>query len=103
MTSLDTIINESKDAREVKRALTVKMVESGIAPATVSKLLNVSLQYISKWKVKYEAEGAAGLLLGYEGRQSYLTNQQKAAVIDWIKQHETLSLEALQDHITRLY
>jgi hypothetical protein len=52
MNSLDEIINGSLDVREVKRALSVKMVESGLTPAAVSELLNVSLQYISKWKVK---------------------------------------------------
>jgi len=67
MNSLDEIINGSEDVREVKRALSVKMVDSGWSPATVSELLNVSEPYISKWKVKYEAEGAAGLRLGYQG------------------------------------
>ncbi len=71
MNSLDEIINESKDVREVKRALSVKMVEEGLPPARVSALLNVSLPYVSKWKGIYEAEGGGGLLLGYHGGTSY--------------------------------
>jgi putative transposase len=103
MDSLDEIINESKDAREVKRALSVKMVGSGIAPATISQMLNVSLQYVSKWKTIYEGAGAAALVLGYQGRQSYLGQAEREAVITWIKSHITLSLEALRDHLEGQY
>ena len=60
--------------REVKRALSVKMVEQGLSPAQVSALLNVSLPYVSKWKGIYEAEGAVGLRLGYQGGTSYLSD-----------------------------
>jgi putative transposase len=101
--SLDEIINESKDAREVKRALSVKMMANGITPAMVSQLLNVSLQYGSKWKVIYEAEGADGLVLGYRGSQSYLTEPERDVVIAWINRHESLSVEALRDHLDAEY
>jgi len=101
--SLDEIINESKDAREVKRALSVKMVTQGITPAMISQVMNVSLQYVSKWKGIYEVEGAAGLELGYQGSQGYLTEQERAAVMAWINGHETLSVEALRDHLEATY
>jgi transposase len=101
--SLETIINESQDAREVKRALSVKMGMLGITPAMISQILNVSLQYVSKWKIIYEAEGAEGLGLGYQGSQGYLTDQEREAVIAWINGHETLSVEALRDHLDAEY
>lgn len=44
MKSLDEIINESRDAREVKRALSVKMLEQGLTVTAISELLNVSVQ-----------------------------------------------------------
>jgi putative transposase len=75
------------------------MVDSGWSPATVSELLNVSLPYISKWKVKYEAEGAAGLLLGYQGSEGYLTDAQREAVVTWIGGQETLGVEELRDYV----
>lgn len=103
MTSLDEIINGSKDVREVKRALSVKMVEQGLPPAKVSALLNVSLPFVSKWKGIYEAEGAVGLLLGYQGGTSYLSDVQRAAVVDWIKGYDTLSVEALRDYLEATY
>ena len=98
MKSLDEMIDESKDVREVKRALSVKRVENGLTPATSSVLLNVSVQDGSQWKVTYEAVGVDGLLLGYQGGSSYLSEPQRDAVVGWIKSHETLSIEALRDH-----
>jgi transposase len=103
MNSLDEIINGSRDAREVKRALSVKMVENGWSPATVSELLNVSEPYISKWKGKYETLGAAGLRLGYVGSEGYLTDEQRAAVVAWIGEHETLTVEEVRDYVEATY
>ena len=51
--------------REVKRALSVKMGQQGFSPAQICQVLNVSPQYVSKWKGQYEAEGATALRLGY--------------------------------------
>jgi transposase len=99
MRSLDEIINESRDAREVKRALCVKMTLSEMATSQVCALLNVSPQYISKWRVKYEADGAESLLLAHRGSESYLSAEGRAQITAWIKEHETLSLEAVRDYV----
>ncbi len=103
MNSLDEIINESTDPREVKRALSVKMGMMGITPAVIGQVLNVSLQYVSKWKGIYAAQGAAGLGLGYQGSRGYLTEAEREAVIGWINDHETLSVEALRDYLETTY
>jgi hypothetical protein len=44
MSRLAELIKETKDARELKRALSVKMVLSGIAVAQVGELLHVTPQ-----------------------------------------------------------
>jgi transposase len=85
----------------VKRALSVKMGMTGITPAVISQVLNVSVQYVSKWKGIYEAAGAAGLAVGYQGSRGYLTEHE--AVIGWINGHETLSVEALRDYLEATY
>jgi transposase len=103
MNSLDEIIETSKDVREVKRALSVKMVLQGMSELRVSGLLNVSVQYVSKWKVKYEAEGVAGLVLGYVGSESYLTEQERQASVAWINAQETLSIEQVRDYLEATY
>src|SRR5262245_28067265 len=64
MDDLDKIINEAKDAREVKGAVSVKMSTQGFSPTQICHVLNVSLQYVSKWKGLYEAEGGTALRLG---------------------------------------
>ena len=47
---LDEWIRSNPDARELKRALAVKLVLSGWAYRAISSLLNTSNSFISKWK-----------------------------------------------------
>jgi putative transposase len=101
--SLDKIINESLDAREVKRALSVKLVKTGEKPSKVSEWLNVSEAYISKWKGRYEEGGAEELRMGYEGDAGYLSQEQRGEVLDWIKRLERVSVEQVRDYIEEKY
>ena len=59
MQDLDEIINEATDAREVKRAVSVKTGQQGFSSAQICQVPNVSPQYVSKWQGQYEAQGAA--------------------------------------------
>ena len=99
MRSLDEIINQSRDVREVKRALCVKMRLNEMATSQICELLNISAQYVSKWSRKYETEGAEGLLLGYLGSASYLSQEARTKVLEWIKEQPTISLEAVRDYV----
>jgi putative transposase len=103
MESLDEIINESRDAREVKRALSVKMALQEMPPAQIGALLNVSAQYVSKWRGRYETAGAQALLLGYQGSASYLSGEQREAICNWIQSHQSLTVEAVRDYIQEQY
>jgi putative transposase len=103
MHDLDEIINEAKDAREVKRAVSVKMSAQGFSPVQISQVLNVSLQYVSKWKGLYEAEGSAALRLGYRGSESYLEDEHRQVILRWIEARETVSVEDLRDYIEAQY
>ena len=103
MEGLNEIIDGSRDPREVKRALSVKMAQGGISPKEIMKLLNVSAQYVSKWKVRYEQEGAEGLRLGYRGSTSYLSPSQREEIIKWIQKQDLLSVEGVRDHIQEEY
>ena len=98
MQDLDEIINEAKDAREVKRAVSVKMSAQGFSPVQICQVLNVSLQYVSKWKGLYEAEGGVALRLGYRGSESYLEEGQRQAILEWVEARETVSVEVLRDY-----
>ena len=99
MNSLDQIINDSNDAREVKRALAVKMQQDGIAPAQIAELLNVSEQFVSKWKQRFEQFGAAALQLAYTGSRSFLSEEQREATLSWINEQETLTIEQLAGYL----
>lgn len=99
MRSLDEIINKSRDTREVRRALCVKMRLSEMATSQICELLNVSPQYVSTWSGKCETEGVESLLLGHLGSQSYLSSDARTQVIAWISGQETMSLEAVRDYI----
>ena len=103
MHDLDEIINEAGDAREVKRAVSVKMSAQGFSPVQICQVLNVSVQYVSKWKGLYEAEGGEALRLGYRGSESYLEDGQRQAILRWLEARETVSVEALRDHIEEQY
>jgi putative transposase len=103
MHDLEAIINEGKDAREVKRAVSVKMSVQGFSPVQISQVLTVSPQYVSKWKGVYETGGGAALRLGYRGSESYLPEAQRRAILQWIATRATLSVEALRDYIEEQY
>lgn len=103
MDSLAALIEGSKDVREVKRAVSVQMGLSGLAPAQICQCLQVSPQYVSKWKGVYEAEGAGALELGYRGSESYLSATQQGEIAEWISGHETLTVEAVRDYVEAHY
>ena len=103
MKSLDEIINESQETREVKRALSVKMALQEVPTSQITALLNVSPQYVSKWRIQYEAGGAAGLLLGYRGSESYLSQGQREEICHWIQSQNSLTVESLRDYIEEQY
>src|SRR5262245_11619490 len=103
MDEIDEIINEAQDAREVKRAVSVKMSAQGFSPAQICQVLNVSLQYVSKWKGQYETGGSAALRLRYRGSESYLQEGQRQRILQWIAAQETVSVEAVRDYIEEHY
>ena len=103
MDDIDEIINEARDAREVKRAVSVKMSAQGFSAVQISQVLNVSLQYVSKWKGLYEAGGGVILRLGHRGSESYLGEEERQAILRWIGARETVSVEALRDYIEEQY
>jgi putative transposase len=103
MRDLDELIDEATDGREVKRAVSVKMGQQGFSPAQICQVLNVSPQYVSKWKGHYEAEGAAALRLSHRGSEGYLSEAQRQEIVQWIGAHQTLTVEAVRDSVEEHY
>lgn len=103
MSRLAELIEETKDVRELKRALSVKMVQSGMAATQVGELLHVTPQYVRKWQGRYESGGVEALRMGYRGSKSYLSGEQRQEVEEWIGTHETVSVEEVRDYIEEQY
>ena len=103
MKDLDEIINQSKDVREVKRALCVKMALSEMPTSHLCEMLNVSQPFVSKWRTKYEAQGAEALLLGYQGSLGRLSVEQRQELLSWIGSQESIRIEELRDYLQEQY
>ncbi len=82
---LTEFIDNHPEERELKRALAVKMALQGELYANITQLLGMHKSCITHWKQKFEAAGIDGIKLAYKGAKSYLTPEQRAEVIAWLK------------------
>ena len=103
MGSLEEIIEQSRDSREVKRAIAVRMSQERVKHQNIAKYLHVSDSYISKWVMIYEKQGASALLLNYRGKPSYLSVQEKQELLSFLKQQSHFSVEQLRDYLESQY
>jgi putative transposase len=81
---LAQFIASNPDARELKRAIAVRMYLSGLKHREIQSILSVSSGFISKWTQLYELGGIPSLKLGHHGSIGYLDQAQRASVITWI-------------------
>lgn len=103
MEELLNFIDTARDARELKRALAVKLTFEGYVHAEIIKILNVTSGFISKWKQAFEADGVDGILLGYQGSTGYLYKEQRMEVIEWLQRKDHWLLEELSTHLSQKY
>ncbi len=88
---------------EIKRALAVRMSIKGYSRAEIAQLLDVSLQFIDKWKPIYFEKGAEGLKLNYKGSEGYLSKQERESIIKYILAQECMATDELKAYITTKY
>jgi putative transposase len=103
MNSLEQMIQNSTDPRELKRALAVKLSQQGFPGEVIAESLQVSDSFVSKWKGIYGAEGLAGLQLGYSGREGYLSETAQADVMAFLRTQTHYTLGELQTYISTHY
>lgn len=101
--TLEEFIDNNPDPRELKRALAVKMRRSGYTHGEIQEILNVVSSFISKWEQRYLEQGVKGLKLGYSGRESYLSSQERKQVIQWLKQKGEWNKDELIEHLQKQY
>jgi len=106
MSDIEAITNfleTTKDAREYKRALAVRLLLLMVEPITISEMLHVSPAFISKWKTNYFKEGVSAFTVKYHGYDGYFTKDQHDAIISWIKEQNSWDVDALSDYIQKTY
>jgi putative transposase len=100
---LTEFIESNPDARELKRATSVKMYQQGYKHREITEILGVVSGFISKWTQIYEQKGVAGLLLAYKGSTGYLNQSQRQEIILWLKSKSYWNLTELQDFVKDHY
>ena len=103
MNSLAQMIEETTEVRELKRALSVKLGEGGMATGAIGEVLQVTPRSVRKWQRRYEREGVEALRVRYRGSKSYLSVEQRHALEDWLGARETVALEEVRDEIEARY
>ena len=85
LSALEAFIRTNPDARELKRALAVKMTLSQYTHGQIESLLGVTSGFISKWKHRYLAEGVETLRLAHRGSAPFLSVAQRQQVIEYFR------------------
>ena len=100
---LTKFIETNPDARELKRALAVKMALQREPHSQIKKFLGMHPSCITNWKKRFLAQGLEGIKLGYQGSKGYLTPQSRAEVISWLKDKNYWNLDELVTHLDEKY
>jgi putative transposase len=103
MDRLAQLIEETTDVRELKRAVSVKLGERGMATEAVGEVLQVTPRAVRKWRRRYEQEGIEGLQVRNRGSEGYLSVAQRQEIEDGLGAQETLTLEEVRDEIEARY
>ncbi len=101
--TLDEFLNGSQEPREFKRGLAVKMRAEKKSRTEIAQLLNVGVDYVTKWTGIYRRSGVRGLKLAHKGSQGYLGSDERAGVINWLKEQESWDLGALISYVEDEY
>lgn len=103
MEELNAFIESNPDPRELKRAIAVRMTLRGYPHREIMKILQVSSGFISKWKQAFILKGFEGIKLAYQGSKAYLSSQEKAIVLGWLKEKNSWNLNELEYYIAEQF
>jgi transposase len=73
---------------ECKRAFAVKLDVLGYSSTFIENLLGVSGSFIRKWRNQYKRYGIQRFYVQDHGSQGYLSREERAEVIAFLKTHE---------------
>ncbi len=103
ITDLQAFIRGERDSRQVKKALAVKLLYQGHSYESVVDILDVAIGSISNWRKAYEDLGLAGFRPQHKGRKSYLSDEQREAVLSWLQQKDIWTVGELEHHLVEVY
>ena len=101
--SLESFIKSNPEARELKRALAVKMAIKGQPYKAIAQLLGVSKFFISNWKKAFKTKGIEGIKLQYKGSKRHLTAEQMAEALEWLASRQYWHLDELVNYLDNQY
>jgi putative transposase len=100
---LKAFLRTERDGRQVKKALAVKLIYQDYRYEDITRILEVSMGALSKWKQAYDQAGLAGFRPQHKGRQSYLTSEAREAVLQWLQTKKIWELSELESHLAEHY
>jgi putative transposase len=103
MESLKNFIQNTREARELKRALAIQMSLSKRPWDEITQELGVSRSFISKWRSHFKKHGVSVLSMGHQGSKGYLNVEQKKQILNWLNHQKTWELEKLITFIEEDY
>jgi putative transposase len=100
---INAFLDTTKDAREYKRALAVKLLLLDFEPHDIAEMLHVTESFVSKWKRQCFDHGVAVFTIKYHGYQGYLAPEQRQAITAWIKTQKTVNVDDLVAFVRATY
>lgn len=100
---LKDFIKSHPDEKEMGRALAVKLAIEGYKYRQISKILEVSVGFITKWNQAFKSGGLTALKSSYQGGKGYLTQIERQAVIDWLIEQKAWDISDLEIHLIEQY
>ncbi|MDF5722728.1 MAG: helix-turn-helix domain-containing protein [Rhizonema sp. PD37] len=90
---LTEFIHSHPEARELKRAIAVKMALQGKPYSKITKVLAMNKSCITNWKQRFESTELDGIKLGYKGANSYLTAEQRKEIMSWLREKDYCNID----------
>ena len=87
----------------MRRALAIKLAIEGYKYRQISKILEVSVGFITKWSQVFKSGGLTALKSAYKGGKGYLTPIEKQAIIQWLIEQKAWDISDLEIHLIEQY
>ena len=98
-----SFINDKPDARELKRALAVKMHLQNKKQVEIAEMLSTTQSFVSKWVKSYREKGLNGLRLKHKGSTGYLNKEEREQIKNWICDQAHLQVGNLEKYLWQKY